>query len=141
MKTFFLTGFVFFVFLFSTTYGQNFIGMTEDEIKQTMNESKKEFYFAKEVNTGKYHFLKFENMDETKTMLFILSEKGKCKYTKLMCDYSLLKSFEDSLNSNYEYQKNMKWIDYSENDSNPDYLIELEKRDWFFTIKTTPIKN
>jgi hypothetical protein len=58
-----------------------------------------------------------------------------------MCDYSLLKSFEDSLNSNYEYQKNMKWIDYSENDSIPDYLIELEKRDWFFTIKTSPIKN
>lgn len=141
MKTFFLTGFVFFVFLFSTSYGQNFIGMTKDEIKQTMNESKKEFYFAKEVNTDKYHFLKFENMDETKTMLFILSENGKCKYTKLMCDYSLLKHFEDSLNSNYEYQKNMKWIDYSENDSIPDYLIELEKRDWFFTIKTSPIKN
>ncbi len=140
MKTFLLTCLLFFAFLLVNTYGQNFIGMTKEEIKQTMKESKKEFYFSKEVNTGKYHFLKFENMDETKTMLFMLSDEEKCKYTKLMCDYSLLKSFEDSLNSNYDYQKNMKWID-SHEESEQDYLIELEKKDWFFTVKTSPIKN
>ena len=140
MKTFLLTCLLFFAFSLVNTYGQNFIGMTKEEIKQTMKESKKEFYFSKEVNTGKYHFLKFENMDETKTMLFMLSDEEKCKYTKLMCDYSLLKSFEDSLNSNYEYQKNMKWID-SHEESEQDYLIELEKKDWFFTVKTSPIKN
>jgi len=140
MKTFLLTCLLFFAFSLVNTYGQNFIGMTKEEIKQTMKESKKEFYFSKEVNTGKYHFLKFENMDETKTMLFMLSDEEKCKYTKLMCDYSLLKSFEDSLNSNYDYQKNMKWID-SHEESEQDYLIELEKKDWFFTVKTSPIKN
>ena len=138
MKTLFLTCTLFFVLFLTNVNGQNFIGMTKEEIKQTMKESKKEFYFSKEVNTGKYHFLKFENIDETKTKLFMLSDEGKCKYTKIMCDYSLLKSFEDSLNSNYEYQKNMKWIDSHEG---ADYLIELEKKDWFFTVKTSPIKN
>ena len=138
MKTLFLTCTLFFVLFLTNVNGQNFIGMTKEEIKQTMKESKKEFYFSKEVNTGKYHFLKFENIDETKTKLFMLSDEEKCKYTKIMCDYSLLKSFEDSLNSNYEYQKNMKWIDSYEG---ADYLIELEKKDWFFTVKTSPIKN
>ena len=138
MKTFFLTCILCFACSLIKVYGQNFIGMTKEEIKQTMKESKKEFYFSKEVNTGKYHFLKFENIDETKTKLFMLSDEGKCKYTKIMCDYSLLKSFEDSLNSNFEYQKNMKWIDRHEG---ADYLIELEKKDWFFTVKTSPIKN
>ena len=104
-----------------------------------MREEKQEFYFSKEVNTGKYHFLKFENVDNTKTMLFLLDEDGKCKYTKLMCDYSLLKSYEDSLNETYEYQKNMTWIDHR-NDSAHNYIIELEKKEWFFTIKTSPIK-
>ena len=104
-----------------------------------MQEKKSDLFFSKEVNTGKYHFLKFENVDQTKTMLFILNEKGKCKYTKLMCDYSLLKNFEDSLNRNYEYQKDMTWIDYSE-ESDREYLIELNKKEWFFTIKTSPIK-
>jgi len=140
MKTFFLTCILCFAFSLTKVCGQNFIGMTKEEIKQTMKESKKEFYFSKEVNTGKYHFLKFENMDETKTKLFMLSDQEKCKYTKIMCDYSLLKSFEDSLNSSYEYQKNMTWIDRHEG-SAQDYLIELEKKDWFFTVKTSPIKN
>ena len=140
MKTFFLTCILFFAFLIANVYGQNFIGKTKEEIKQTMKESKKEFYFSKEVNTGKYHFLKFENMDETKTMLFLLSDEEKCEYTKIICDYALLKSFEDSLNSNYEYQKNMKWIDRRQG-SEQDYLIELEKKEWFFTVKTSPIKN
>ncbi|MGM0497549.1 MAG: hypothetical protein ACQESJ_06490 [Bacteroidota bacterium] len=140
MKTFFLTVVVLFTFLLSIGNGQDFIGKSKDEIKKMMKESKEEFYFSKEVNTGKYHFLKFENMDETKTMLFMLSDDEICEYTKLMCDYSLLKSFEDSLNSNFEYQQNMEWIDYSE-DTTQNYLIELEKKDWFFTIKTSPIKN
>jgi len=140
MKTLFLTCTLFFAFLLTNVNGQNFIGMTKEEIKQAMKESKKEFYFSKEVNTGKYHFLKFENIDETKTMLFMLSDQEKCKYTKIMCDYSLLKSFEDSLNSNYYYQKNMKWIDRNQ-ESEQDFLIELKKKDWFFTVKTSPIKN
>lgn len=139
MKTFFLTCFVFLTFLLASAHGQHFIGMTTDEIKDTMRETKRDFYFAKEVNTGKYHFLKFENMDQTQTMLFILSKKGTCKYTKLMSDYSLLKSLVDSLNSQYTYQKNMKWIDSGVGDGE-EYLIELEKREWFFTIKTSPIK-
>jgi len=139
MKTFFLSCFVFFALLLAQLCGQNYIGMTKAEIKKVMEEEKEEFYFVKEVNTGKYHFLKYENVDETKTMLFILSDEEKWMYTKLMCDYSLLKRVEDSLNSNYEYQKDMRWIDYSDEPEH-NYLIELEKRDWFFTIKTSPLK-
>ncbi len=139
MKTFSLLTVLLCLLSVSVGFSQHFIGSDIEEIKSEMQESKKEFFFSKEVNTGKYHFLKFENVDQTKTMLFILDEEGKCKYTKLMCDYSLLKSFEDSLNSNYEYQKNMTWIDYRE-DSELNYLIELDKREWFFTIKTSPIK-
>ncbi|MFP4018689.1 MAG: hypothetical protein ACLFNL_02560 [Bacteroidales bacterium] len=120
----------------SALYGQHFIGLGIDEIKTEMQKEKKNFLFSKEVNTGKYHFLKFETIDETQTMLFLLDDKGKCKFTKLMCDYSLLKTFEDSLNKNYEYQKNMSWIDEG-GDENYNYVIELEKKDWFFTIKTT----
>jgi hypothetical protein len=139
MKTFSLLCLFFCTFYLGTAHSQHFIGKGIDEIKQQMRAEKNDFFFAKEVNTGKYHFLKFENVEETKTMLFLLDENGKCEYTKLMCDYSLLKNIEDSLNQNYEYQKDMTWIDYTR-DSTQNYLIELEKKEWFFTVKTSPIK-
>lgn len=119
---------------------QDFIGKTVEEIKSLMEESKKEFSFTREVDTEEYHYLKFENKDKTKTMLFILSDEGICEYTRLMCDYALLKNMVDSLNANYKYQKDQTWFDYRP-DEEYDYLIELEKRDWFFTIKTSRIKN
>ena len=137
MKTFSLLCFILCTFFLETARGQHFIGKDIGEIKQEMQENEKDLFFTKEVNTGKYHFIKFENVDQTKTMLFLFDENGKCKYTKLMCDYSLLKSVQDSLNKKYDYQKNMTWIDYTE-DSTKSFVIELEKKEWFFTIKTSP---
>lgn len=104
-----------------------------------MRDSSKEFFFKKEVDTKKYHFLKYENADNTKTMLLILSKDGVCEYTKLMCDYALLKETVNRLNENYQYQKDQTWVDYT-SDQEYDYKIELRKREWFFTIKTTRIK-
>ncbi len=127
------------VVLTNPSVGQHLIGASKEEVIKEMKERQHDFYFVKEVNTGKYHFLKYENFDETKTKLFILTEDGKCKFTKLMCDYSLLKSYEDSLNKSYEYQKNLKWIDSDEKSGNQ-YLLELEKKKWFFTLKTSKIE-
>lgn len=139
MKKIFLSC-VFILFVFHTSVcAQNFIGKSKEEIDILMQESKKEFSFIKEVNTDEYHYLKYENEDNTKTMLFILSDEGVCNYTKLMCDYALLKNMVDSLNNNYQYQKDQTWIDYS-SDQEYDYLIELEKREWFFTIRTSRTK-
>lgn len=139
MKKIFLTC-VFILFIFQLSGDdQSFIGKTEEEIKTLMGQSKKEFSFSKEVDINKYHYLKFSNENNTKTMLFILSDKGVCNYTKWMCDYSLLRKVVDSLNNNYQYQKDQTWIDYT-SDGEYNYLIELEKHDWFFTVKTSRIQ-
>jgi len=139
MKTFFLTFFLLSSLFVSQTHGQYYIGKTVDEIKTMMQESGSDFYFAKQVNTGKHHFLKYENVDQTKTKLFIMGDDGKCRYTKLMCDYALLKQIQDSLNSNYQYQKDLTWRDYNEG-GEYEYIIEMNKRDWFFTIRTSRLK-
>ena len=138
MKTFFFSLILLSSVAVSSAQSQQYIGKTVDEIQTMMKQSGSDFFFSKEVNTGKHHFLKYENMDQTKTMLFILNN-GKCRYTKLMCDYSLLKQMEDSLNSNYQYQKDLTWRDYSQ-DEDYEYQIELNKREWFFTIRTSRVK-
>lgn len=124
------------MFLLSTAYSQYFVGLGIEEIKTEMKQKKEDFSFSKEVNAEEHHFLKFENANETQTILFILDDNEKCKFTKLICDYSLLRTMEDSLNNTYEYRKDMSWVD-TESDENYNYLMELEKEDWFFTIKTT----
>ena len=139
MKKIFLTCVVVLIISLSCVFAQEFIGKTKEEIKTIMQQSQQGFSFTKEVETGDYHYLKFENEDETKTMLFILSDKGVCDYTRLMCDYSLLKSVVDSLNKNYQYQKDQTWIDYA-SDQEYNYLVELNKRAWFFSVKTSRIK-
>ena len=117
---------------------QHYIGKSVDQVKTMMQQSGKDFFFSKEVHTGKHHFLKYENVDQTQTMLFVFKD-GACSYTKLMCDYSLLKQMEDSLNNNYQYQKDWTWLDDSQ-DTDYEYLIELNKREWFFTIRTSRFK-
>jgi hypothetical protein len=139
MKKFFLSGVFLLCISLSFSYAQHFIGKNKEEIKTLMRDSSKEFFFKKEVDTKKYHFLKYENADNTKTMLLILSKDGVCEYTKLMCDYALLKETVNRLNENYQYQKDQTWVDYT-SDQEYDYKIELRKREWFFTIKTTRIK-
>ena len=82
MKQLSLTCFFFLFIFLSLAYGQHFIGNTKEEIKELMQESDKELFFTKEVKTDNHHFLKYENMDNTKTMLFILDKDGKCQNTK-----------------------------------------------------------
>jgi len=138
MKTLFFTLMFLASVMACSAQSHHYIGKTVEELKTMTQQSGSDLFFTKEVNTGKHHFLKYENMDRTKTMLFILKD-GRCSYTKLMCDYSLLKEMQDSLNSNYQYQKNLTWRDYSQ-DEDYEYVIELNKREWFFTIRTSRVK-
>ena len=123
----------------SMAQDQHYIGKTSGQIRTMIQESGSDLFFSKEVKTGNHHFLKFENVDQTKTLLLLLDKQGRVSYTKLMCDYSLLKQMEDSLNSHYQYQKNLTWRDYPA-DHDYEYVIELNKEEWFFTIRTTRVK-
>ncbi|HKL37888.1 MAG TPA: hypothetical protein VJ876_03270 [Bacteroidales bacterium] len=139
MKKFFLTLLFAASVFISTGQQTQYIGLNVGEIQTHMEQSRSDFFFSKEVKTGNHHFLKYENVDQTKTLLFIMDDQGRCRYTKLMCDYSMLKQMQDFLNNQYQYQKNFTWRDYSP-DTPDEYLIELRKQEWFFTIKTSRVK-
>jgi len=113
--------------------GQNFVGSHKLVIKKDMKENHPEYYFSKEV-FGKSSFIKFEDYDETRTFLFVLDDDGYCKYQMLMCDYSLLKTAIDSLNTNFEYKNNLTWLDYTAGKEN--FVIKIKKEEWYFSIIT-----
>lgn len=113
--------------------GQNYVGSHKLIIKKEMKEKYPDFYFAKEV-MGKSSFIKFEDFDGYRTFLFVLDDDGYCKYHMLMCDYSLLKSMIDSLNTNYEYKNDLTWYDYTTGKEN--FVIRIKKEEWYFSVIT-----
>ncbi|GEM_PF-227413 len=115
-------------------FSQNYIGSHKLEIKKNIKEKYKDFYFSKEVMGGKHSFIKFEDYDGLRTLLFVLNDDGYCYYSILMCDYSLLKSTIDSLNKNYDYKDELMWVDYFTGKDN--YSIKLKKKEWFFSVIT-----
>ena len=117
---------------------QSFIGAHKLIIKKDMKEHHSNFFFSKEVVGGKQSFIKFEDFDGYKTWLFVLDDDGYCEYSVLMCDYSFLKNVVDSLNNNFEYKNDMKWIDYFSGKKNN--LITVKKKDWYFSVITRPLE-
>ncbi|MDA3781271.1 MAG: hypothetical protein PF487_13750 [Bacteroidales bacterium] len=128
--------FIFLLVVISNFHGftQNYIGSHKLVIKKEMKEKNPDYYFSKEVMGGRHSFIKFEDYDGMRTLLFVLNDDGYCYYSILMCDYSLLKSTIDSLNRNFEYKNELLWIDYFAGKDN--YSIKLKKKEWFFSIIT-----
>lgn len=118
--------------------GQNFVGAHKLEIKKQMSENHKDFYFSKEVFGGKSSFIKYEDMDGYRTLLFVLDDDGYCKYSQMMCDYGLLKETIDSLNKNYEYKNNLVWHDYQSGKFN--FEIQIKKEEWYFSVITKKLE-
>jgi len=118
--------------------GQNFVGAHKLEIKKQMSENHKDFYFAKEVFGGKSNFIKYEDFDGYRTLLFVLNDDGYCKYSQLMCDYGFLKQTIDSLNLQFEYKNDLTWYDYKTGKSN--FVIKIKKEEWYFSVITKKLE-
>jgi len=112
---------------------QNYVGYQLDDIKEHMAANYKEFHFTKEVESEKHHFIKYEDYDGMKTLLFVFDDMASCEYSVLMYDYALLKSVVDSLNKVYEVQSNDTWLQQK---NGMNFLLKLKKKEWFFSVVT-----
>lgn len=117
---------------------QNFVGKHKLQIKKEMKDNYKDFYFSKEV-LSKNSFIKFEDFDGYRTYLFVLDDEGYCKYHMLMCDYSLLKTTIEDLNSTYEYKGNLTWHDYITGNKN--FVVRIKKEEWYFSVITKKLED
>jgi hypothetical protein len=114
-----------------TSFTQNYIGLTKDEIIKTMNEKNPGFDLDEGVVNNTYKYLKYVDKNNEETWLFFLSDDNICTRTKLMSDYSNLKTRKDELDKEYKPAGENKWIFISKGMT---FIVELKKEDWFFTI-------
>lgn len=113
--------------------GQNFVGMHKFEIQQYIKENMSSFKLDNSTRNQTYKYLKYKDEYGEETMLIFLSSNDFCTFTKLISDYSNLKYREKELNKAYQKVSDNTW---EHRDGNKEYVIELNKQEWFFEIKT-----
>jgi hypothetical protein len=126
------TGIVlFFLTLCINLSAQNLIGYNEKEIRQYMREKKKDFSFSNMVYNNTFKYLKYQDRNETQTLLFFLTADSVCKSVRLVCDKSLKTEKINELNSTCTKTGNNLW---SETRNGIKYLIELKEEEWSFNV-------
>jgi hypothetical protein len=117
--------------LYTTTMGQNYIGMNKDDITQALQEDNPDFRLDNSTINNTYSYLKFIDDVSEQTVLFFLSETGTCTYVRWISDYANLNDIKKMLNSKYRNTGKDTWV-YSENGKH--FSVNLKEDEWYFTV-------
>jgi len=112
--------------------------MHKDDIRKLTPKEYKGFVFEKEVENGDRSFIKFVNVIEEQTLLFMLNEKGICTSVSRMYNTWLYDQVQKELKKNYKKKGSDTWI---ESKDGKKYEIKLKNGEWFITVTTRPITN
>ena len=122
------------IWLFSAqTQTPNYIGLSKQDIINFMGKTNPGFDLDEGAVNKTYKYLKFVDKYNEETWLFFINDEDKCSRTKLISDFSNQKIRTDELNNKYKKAGENKW-EYTEKGNN--YIVELNKEEWFFTIVT-----
>lgn len=124
-------------FILIQGYSQNFIGQYKEDIRKNTKAAYPGFVFDNEVVNGKKSFIKYVNVFEEQTLLFILDEKGVCTSTARMYNTWLFDQVVKELDSKYKKKNSTTWLEYTDGKV---YEKSLKKGNWFITVITRPKK-
>lgn len=130
MKTILVSVFIVIVISINLN-GQNLIGYSEKDVRQYMENNRKEMAFQNFINNSTFKYLKYTNSDETLTLLFFLNEESVCKSVRLVCDKSLKAEEIKEFDSKYKKISDNQW---TETKNGKNYLMELKEEEWSFNI-------
>jgi len=115
----------------AVTYGQNFIGLTKDQIPVLLKSVNPQFKLDRNAVNHTYNYLKYVDKISEQTILFFMSERNTCTYVRWMSDYANLNDITSMLNRNYRKNGSGKW---SYTDKGETYTVTLVEEEWYFTV-------
>jgi len=113
---------------------QNIIGLSKDQVMETMKKSYTDFTLDNSTKNETYKYLKYVDKFNDQTLLIFLSANDLSTSTKLMSDYSNLKDVRAKLSKNYKPKGKDSWT-YTINGAV--YQVVLKKEEWYFTVFTS----
>ena len=113
-------------------HSQLFVGLKSSEVIQQLN-AERHFHQETNFKNDTYKYLKFYNRSDEETLIVFLTYDDRVRVTRLMSDYSNLDNRTKELNRNYKKVRQNCWVGTRDG---KEYLIELKKEDWYFTLTT-----
>lgn len=138
MKSLYIFAAVLIMMMPQQLVAQDLIGMHSLSIKEYMRHNEKKFSLNTSSSNKYYSYLKYEDRDGLRTILYFLDENDNCRYYKYIYDYALEKTVVSGLNEEYEKIGEGMWKE--EIGEGMVMIRELKREDWFFSVRAKKIK-
>lgn len=122
------------IFGWSSTLGQNLIGLNDTEIKRYMQQNQKDMH-PNTVKNSLFRYLKYSNNSDSQTILFFLNDDSVCKGVRVICERSMKTEKIKELDAAYKRIAEDKWVDTHDGKS---YLIKFKEEEWSCSITIEP---
>lgn len=116
---------------FPSAEAQEFIGLTEDKIREIMSADRPGFALDGRIKNDAFRYLKYSSGDDNETWIIFIDEKGKCNGVRVTCDNSCYDTKIKELNGKYRQDGTNLWTYRSEGE---EISVRLKKESWFFTV-------
>ena len=118
----------------SVMHSQSLIGLTKEEVKVIVKKDYRRFRKDNSVVKQQFNYLKYVNVNKTRTWILYFTKEDICKTSKLICDYSEYDDVLDHLSTSYENVGESHW-EYTKADDT--FQVKLTKEEWYFTVRET----
>ena len=117
--------------LLTPAEAQEFIGLTEKNVKEVMATDKPEMSIDLLVKNGAFRYLKYRSRDDSETWLIFLNEEGRCNGVRITCNDGCYDRKIRELNDLYSQGEENRWSYMT--DGNEINVI-LKRESLFFTV-------
>ena len=119
---------------FAVAGAQDFIGLTDDKIKDIMTRERSGFLIDENYRNDDFRYLKYISKAGDETWLIFLGENGKCNGVRITCENSSLGAKISEMSRLYTAAGKDRWNYRSRGD---EISVDLKKETYFFKITYT----
>jgi hypothetical protein len=112
-------------------FSQVLPGMTREEIHRHMSDSFGDFILVQTPNQDRLDFIKYEHVSGDLTLLVFISEKGICRFTRLMADLHYVDELTATYNRIYEPAGEKAWL---ARERGKVFSIRMEESEWMIRV-------
>jgi len=110
---------------------QEFIGMTEKNIRENMSRENPGMVCDNMVRNDYFRYLKYYSADGNETWLIFLDNRGQCNGVRITCGSSSYHTRLKELNDRYRAKGENRW---NYRTGNEEIDVKLKQEEYFFTI-------
>ena len=119
------------LFSFSTAGAQDFIGLTDEKIREIMTAENPGMDLDLNYRNDQFRYLKYVSGGGDETWLIFIGENGKCNGVRITCDSIAVAGKIKELGRLYKSAGDNRWDFRSRGD---EIRVDLKNETYFFTI-------